>query len=177
VLCDYGLAFIIVGSEFTSVKTAGTCRWAAPEVMNPAMNMEEDDTELLSGSDSEDPAVFFTQESDIYSFGMTILEIFSGKHPFSEKRNDSAVVFCVIENKRPNLPPSLIEHEELGAIVKACWQQDPQDRPTIKLVCSKLDGIQLDTPENDRTAISQPVSPGWTFFYFPWPRFRLWRNS
>jgi len=34
-ICDYGLAFIIEPSEVTSIKTAGACRWTAPEIMNP----------------------------------------------------------------------------------------------------------------------------------------------
>jgi len=34
-ICDCGLAFIIEPSEFTSIKTAGPCRWIVPEIMNP----------------------------------------------------------------------------------------------------------------------------------------------
>ena len=75
VLCDYGLAFIIVGSEFTSAKPAGPCRWAAPEVMNPPDAIDEPNlTEDGSDDEFDDPVVFFTKESDIYSFGMTIYE-------------------------------------------------------------------------------------------------------
>jgi hypothetical protein len=75
VLCDYGLAFIIVGSEFTSVKTAGTCRWASPEVMNPPelANLSEDDVEEIK--DTSDPVVFFTKASDIYAFAMLATEV------------------------------------------------------------------------------------------------------
>ena len=64
VLADYGLVFVIETTDFTSTKTAGTCRWMAPEVMNPADELLED----------EEPPVLFTRASDIYAFGMTAFE-------------------------------------------------------------------------------------------------------
>jgi serine/threonine protein kinase len=65
VLADYGLVFVIETTDFTSTKTAGTCRWMAPEVMNPADELLED----------QDPPVLFTMDSDIYAFGMTAFEV------------------------------------------------------------------------------------------------------
>ena len=64
-ICDYGLAFIIEPSEFTSIKTAGACRWTAPEIMNPP----EDTTS------TNDSLALFTKESDIYAFAMTVIEV------------------------------------------------------------------------------------------------------
>jgi serine/threonine protein kinase len=63
-ICDYGLASIIEPSEFTSIKTAGACRWTAPEIMNPP----ED------ASSASHSLALFTKESDVYAFGMTTLE-------------------------------------------------------------------------------------------------------
>jgi len=74
VLADYGLVFVIETTDFTSTKTAGTCRWMAPEVMNPA-------DELL---EEQDPPVLFTKESDIYAFGMTAFEVSPPLLPPSE---------------------------------------------------------------------------------------------
>jgi serine/threonine protein kinase len=64
-ICDYGLAFIIEPSEFTSIKTAGACRWTAPEIMNPPENTASANYSLA----------LFTKASDIYAFGMTALEV------------------------------------------------------------------------------------------------------
>jgi hypothetical protein len=64
-LCDCGLAFIIEPSEFTSIKTAGACRWTAPEIMNPP-------EDAMSSNDS---FALFTKESDVYAFGMIVLEV------------------------------------------------------------------------------------------------------
>jgi hypothetical protein len=63
-ICDYGLAFIIDTSEFISIKTAGPCRWYASEIMNPPDAISLDDSLAL-----------FTTESDVYAFGMTVLEV------------------------------------------------------------------------------------------------------
>jgi hypothetical protein len=63
VVADYGLALIMDSSEFTSIKTAGTCRWTAPEIMNPPNN---DDVPLPQ----------FTVKSDIFSYAMTVFEVY-----------------------------------------------------------------------------------------------------
>jgi len=126
-ICDYGLAFIIEPSEFTSIKTAGACRWTAPEIMSPPEDSTNDDSGAL-----------FTKESDIYAFAMTALEIFTGKIPFSQKKNDSSVIFSVLDGVRPELPPFLIEKEDLGVLVQECWAQKPSQRPTSRAVTERL---------------------------------------
>jgi serine/threonine protein kinase len=138
-ICDYGLAFIIEPSEFTSVKTAGACRWTAPEIMNPAESPQD-----ASVNDSESPPLF-TEKSDIYAFGMTILEIFTGKIPFSQKKNDSSVIFHVLDGGRPELPIFLKEQEILRKLIQNCWDKDPDNRPTSRAVCEIL---AVHQPEN-----------------------------
>jgi len=128
-ICDYGLAFVIEPSEFTSIKTAGPCRWTAPEIMNPPEYPPEDATS---------PLALFTKESDIYAFGMTILEIFTGEIPFSKKRNDSSVIFAVLSEGRPDLPPFFEEKESLGQLLRECWHQQPGRRPTSSAVTERL---------------------------------------
>ena len=63
VVADYGLALIMESSEFTSIKTAGTCRWTAPEIMNPPNN-------------GDVPLPQFTVKSDIFSYAMTVFEVY-----------------------------------------------------------------------------------------------------
>lgn len=126
-ICDCGLAFIIEPSEFTSIKTAGPCRWTAPEIMSPP----EDATSVNS-------TALFTEESDIYAFGMTTLEIFTGQIPFNERRNDSSVIFAVLGGGRPVLPASIKERKSLARLVQECWDQEPGRRPTSRAVTEKL---------------------------------------
>jgi len=133
-ICDYGLAFIIEPSEFTSIKTAGACRWTAPEIMNPP----EDATS------TNEPLALFTKESDVYALAMTVLEIFTGKIPFSQKKNDSSVIFAVLDGGRPELPHSLKEQESLAGLVQECWDQEPGRRPTSRAAHERL---RTDLPE------------------------------
>jgi hypothetical protein len=73
VLCDYGLAFHIVGADFTSVKTAGSCRWTAPEIVN--LFDEEAEAELVAADEKDLHAVLYMKQNDIYAFGMLISEV------------------------------------------------------------------------------------------------------
>ncbi|KIM79277.1 hypothetical protein PILCRDRAFT_823532 [Piloderma croceum F 1598] len=147
-ICDYGLAFIIEPSEFTSIKTAGACRWTAPEIMNPPENATSTNHSLA----------LFTEASDIYAFGMTTLEIFTGKIPFSQKRNDSSVIFYVLGGGRPELPAFFKEKESLARLVQECWDQEPGRRPTSRAVTEKL--LANAHEENATSGIGNP-SKGW----------------
>jgi serine/threonine protein kinase len=147
-LCDYGLAFIIEPSEFTSIKTAGACRWTAPEIMNPAEN-----TQI---SDASGPLALFTKKSDIYAFAMTFLEIFTGKIPFSQKKNDSSVIFYVLDGGHPELTAFLEEDKILKKLVQDCWAADPDSRPTSRAVCEIL-----ATSTTCEGSISEIADTGW----------------
>jgi len=127
VLADYGLAFIIESSEFTSVKTAGTCRWTAPEVMGSS----EDD-------DSADSRPLFTLSSDIFAYAMTIIEVFTEQMPFASKKNDSSVIFAVLDRKRPEIPEYLQENKIVADLLGRCWDHSPSKRPSAAEVCEIL---------------------------------------
>lgn len=60
-LCDIGVSNISFPQEWNQAHGTGSARWTAPELMNP----KEDD-------DATCPA---TTQSDVYSLGMTILEV------------------------------------------------------------------------------------------------------
>jgi len=147
-ICDCGLAFIIEPSEFTSIKTAGACRWTAPEIMNPP----EDTTH------TDDPPALFTAESDVYALSMTIIEIFTGKIPFNQKKNDSSVIFTVLDGGRPELPPFLNDQESLRVLIQDCWQQMPSKRPTSRAVNDRL---RTGTPEITEASGVDNTSKGW----------------
>jgi len=147
-ICDVGLAFVIEPSEFTSIKTAGACRWTAPEIMNPP---DEDQPVVESFA-------IFTKQSDMYSLGMTILEIFTGNIPFSQKKNDSSVIFLVLGGGRPELPKSLRDQESLGRLVQDCWAEKPANRPTSRAACKALNV--------EGSLGKEPVQKGWLPSWF-----------
>jgi len=147
-ICDYGLAFIIEPSDFTSIKTAGACRWTAPEIMNPP-----EDTVY-----ADDSLALFTEQSDIYAFAMTILEIFTSKIPFSQKKNDSSVIFYVLDGGRPEVPAFLKEQENLNGLIQECWHKEPSRRPTSRAVNQRLGN---DAPQTVTVSGARNTSRGW----------------
>jgi hypothetical protein len=66
------------------------------------------------------------------------MQIFTGKIPFSQKRNDSSVIFTVLDGGRPELPVFFKEKGSLAQLVQECWDQEHGRRPTIRAVTKKL---------------------------------------
>jgi len=71
----------------------------------------------------------FTTESDIWSFGIVLWEIFTfGKQPFYEFSNHEVIVE-IIEGrllKKPKMCPQLIYE-----IMIRCWEKEPSKRISI----------------------------------------------
>jgi len=129
VLIDYSLAFIIESSDFTSIKTAGTCRWTAPEIMDPPEEPESGESPPL-----------FTTASDVFAYAMTIIEVFTEKVPFANKKNDSAVIFAILGDRRPDIPEYIhANYNNVATLISQCWQKDPGKRPTARTICEKID--------------------------------------
>lgn len=54
-------------------------------------------------------------------------QIFTGHPPFVG--NYQAAIFDIMSGKRPDRPETL-DHEGLWDIMKRCWSQEPEGRPT-----------------------------------------------
>lgn len=63
-ISDIGIYTVVSQSDFTTANIAGSCRWTAPEVLDPP---EEDEEKPLSA--------VLTRETDVYAYGMTVLEV------------------------------------------------------------------------------------------------------
>ena len=110
-LCDFGLARELEASQTTSSQK-GTYRYMAPE---------------LHRGNARGRAVF-SKSSDIYAYGMLILEICTRKPPFDELEWHR-IVFEVGNGKKPTIPEDC--PKELSDIVKLCWNTDPKRRAVI----------------------------------------------
>ncbi|TDL23444.1 kinase-like protein, partial [Rickenella mellea] len=119
-LTDFGLILIIDNAEFTRHKLAGPARWSAPEILDPPEDMLG--------------RVPYSKMTDMFAFAMTCVELATLAVPFSERKNDSAVIMHVLNDGRPELPPLLAEHEQIAGVIRHCWSRDPEQRPSASHV-------------------------------------------
>jgi len=84
-----------------------------------------------------------TIKSDIYSFALVCVELYSGRMPFEGESNDE-VYARVMAGERPPRPvtPGGIEMPDLlWDLVQHCWSQRPEDRPSPRAVERRLNLI------------------------------------
>ncbi|XP_040198330.1 NT-3 growth factor receptor isoform X10 [Rana temporaria] len=86
----------------------------------------------------------FTTESDVWSFGVILWEIFTyGKQPWFQLSN-AEVIECITQGRvleRPRVAP-----KEVYDIMLGCWQREPQLRLNIKEIYKILQALGKASP-------------------------------
>src|SRR5438874_5739217 len=70
-----------------------------------------------------------TKESDIYSVGMLMWEIFVGHPPFDDRAHDADLILKICEGLRPQILPEM--SDDYAQMMQKCWDANPSKRPTI----------------------------------------------
>ncbi|XP_002965980.2 G-type lectin S-receptor-like serine/threonine-protein kinase SD2-2 [Selaginella moellendorffii] len=134
---DFGLAKLM-GREFSRVVTSmrGTRGYLAPEWLS---NMP------------------ITPKADVYSYGMTLLEIISGRRNVNVQSKQPFYPFWAAQQVRngefAKLPDDRLEEwdeDELRRAAKTalwCVQDDEINRPSMKTVVQMLEGSATDFPD------------------------------
>ncbi|XP_072049756.1 uncharacterized protein [Amphiura filiformis] len=132
-LSDFGLAREMTDSETTST-AKGTWRYMAPEI-------HKDD--------------HFSFKTDIYAYGMLVLEIGTGKPPFDGMEPLQVVFRVGGENLKPTIPADF--PKALGVLIWRCWNANPKYRPSLAEALEVIDGL-ADEPVTFQKQASDTAS-------------------
>ncbi|KAG8986570.1 hypothetical protein FRB93_005232 [Tulasnella sp. JGI-2019a] len=151
VLCDFGMTKVLDGvynATSTAMQGAGSFRWMSPEML---MNAPK------------------SRESDIYAFGMTIVEVITGKVPFPDIISPGAIALAITSGQRPTFEPlsrDQTSFEDLWKLASSCWDHNPDKRPSANdsltmMVTStthgRLRGL-LNPPSHEALGLGSVVS-------------------
>lgn len=102
-------------------------------------------------------------ETNVYSFGILLLEIISGKLPFSEEQghlvnwaaeylNDKRSISYLIDPTLKSFKNNQLD--VICEVIQGCIQPDPRQRPTMKGIISKLREMIAISPEQATPRLS-----------------------
>lgn len=115
-VADFGLARYVLDDQYTS--SGGTkfpIKWAPPEVLNYTR---------------------FSSKSDVWAYGVLMWEVFTcGKMPYGRLKNTEVVERVqrgiILEKPRACA-------KEIYDLMKKCWSQHPEERPSFRLLKDQL---------------------------------------
>ena len=125
--------FIVKKHVFVNDKM-GSINWQAPEVVN-------DLTKLNA-------------YSDIYSFGMLLYEMLTGKIPF-EGLDEPEIRENIKNGVLPEIPEGTNAH--LASTIKKCWSSNPKERPTIEHIIQSFKKHKIFFPGCDFKIFDQHI--------------------
>ncbi|KAJ6937210.1 LOW QUALITY PROTEIN: hypothetical protein NC652_011766 [Populus alba x Populus x berolinensis] len=116
-VADFGVARVKAQTGIMTAET-GTYRWMAPEVIEHKP---------------------YDHKADVFSFGMVLWELLTGKIPYEYLTPLQAAVGVVQKGLRPTIPKNT--QPKLAELLEKCWQQDPALRPDFSEIIEILQQI------------------------------------
>ncbi|CAI5984357.1 unnamed protein product [Closterium sp. NIES-65] len=113
-VADFGVARVKAGSGIMTAET-GTYRWMAPEVIEHRA---------------------YDHKADVFSFGITLWELLTGKLPYADLTPLQAAVSVVQKGLRPPIPKGT--HPRVAELMVRCWHTNPAERPEFSMVLRLL---------------------------------------
>ncbi|RGB31567.1 kinase-like domain-containing protein, partial [Rhizophagus diaphanus] len=119
------------------------------ETFNSQSNLEDDivpyiDPKIFNkpgNNDNSTKLYTLNKKSDVYSVGIILWELSSGKQPFyiEGEQYDINLAVKISQGLREKIIPDT--PEDYVNLYSECWNNEPDDRPTIKQVVEKLKAI------------------------------------
>jgi len=107
-------------------------------------------------------------KTDVYSMGVLMLEVFTGKEPYSEPPYDKwskwDIEKFVSSGKRIDIPNNM--HPKIRAFIAKCWDNTSMNRPNfpdvVKVLTEVMESLPVDTVQVAGPSPSTPHAPGVT---------------
>lgn len=117
-IADFGIACEEAYYD-ASAEDPGTFRWMAPEMIKHKP---------------------YGRKADVYSFGLVLWEMVSGRIPYEEMSPIQAAFAVVDKNLRPVIPVDC--PLALGALIEKCWALNPEKRPEFWQIVKVLEQFE-----------------------------------
>ncbi|TDL16161.1 kinase-like protein [Rickenella mellea] len=136
-LIDFGLSRLLVISQviMSTREAGGTFRWMAHELCGG--RTPEHWRESLR--------TVATKESDVWAYGMTVLELLTKSYPYSHLKTDFQVFSAIGKGSLPPKPSNLMGPEEIALwqdICSPCWSSTASHRPTMSELLKDLHDLE-----------------------------------
>ncbi|RIB23124.1 kinase-like domain-containing protein [Gigaspora rosea] len=119
-ITDFGLCKS-VSQGSNSEDLIGVLPYIAPELLRASM---------------ENKKIIYTQQSDVYSFGIVMSEVFTGYPPYYDVPHETKLSVKICRGQKPEIkcevPPLLLD------LMNRCLDIEPRKRPTAEEVSDKL---------------------------------------
>eukprot|EP01091_Cochliopodium_minus_P015801 TRINITY_DN5718_c0_g3_i1.p1 TRINITY_DN5718_c0_g3~~TRINITY_DN5718_c0_g3_i1.p1 ORF type:complete len:753 (+),score=164.08 TRINITY_DN5718_c0_g3_i1:413-2671(+) len=130
-ICDFGLSRILENQEKT-MTACGTPCWTAPEVLRNER---------------------YSESADVYSFGIVLWECITRKDPYDGLPPFQVVYAVGNQGKRPDMPDINPYPDALMDLMKQCWEEIADNRPTFLQVVNSLTQITEKSSYSSSTII------------------------
>src|SRR5688500_1866814 len=83
----------------------------------------------------------YTQAADIYSFGMVMYFVATGRQPFADRAHDQDLALSICNGIRPEItekdaPKCYID------LMKKCWDPNPDNRPNASEIFDSIVSLE-----------------------------------
>jgi len=131
-IADFGMSRVLESSSGPgqTVSNIGPVKWMSPEALNERQ---------------------YSVYSDVWSFGITMWEIFARKDPFPELDATQAAIRVARDNLTPNRPDNC--PDEMWFIAVSCWNPERERRPQFTTIFKQLANMHREIETNNPTVV------------------------